>query len=324
MRVTVATNPTDARTGTVVIANATVRVNQSGAAAPPAPQPPLPAPTPGPAPVPTCTYGVAPEPTSVAAASDEVTIAVTALGACSWTASSNASWIRIAAGAAGSGSGLVQVSISANTGGPRSGTLRVASETITVQQAARARPASSRTTTMRAGAPDRIAIDVTATSGCAWTAATDAAWVTIAAGRSGSGNGVVRLEIPANNGPARTAVVMIAGKTFTLLQNGFCNPTIKPEYYNAGRGPDDITIRVSAGSGCAWTAASPVSWVRVAEGVAGAGRWDREAACLTEQRSAPCGHTDDCRAAVRVDPGGPAVMGGAGAAKRDCPGIREE
>ena len=147
--------------------------------------------------------------------------------------------------------------------------------------------------------------------------------MTIAAGRSGSGNGVVRLEIPANNGPARTAVVMIAGKTFTLLQNGLCNPTIKPEYDNAGRGPDDITIRISAGSGMRLDGCEP--------GVVGESRGRRyrtgdgivKAACLTEQRSAPCGHTDDCRAAVRVDPGGPAVMGGAGAAKRDCPGIRE-
>jgi hypothetical protein len=119
--------------------------------------------------------------------------------------------------------------------------------------------------------PDTIGIDVSATSGCGWTAATDAPWVTIAAGSSGVGNGAVRLEIPANNGPARTAVVTIAGKPFTLLQNGVCTPTIKPGHYDAGRGPDDVLIHVNAEAGCTWTAASTVSWVSVAEGASGSG-----------------------------------------------------
>jgi hypothetical protein len=100
---------------------------------------------------------------------------------------------------------------------------------------------------------------------------TDAVWVTVAAGSSGVGNGVVRLEIPANNGPARTAVVTIAGRPFTLLQNGLCAPTIKPGHYDAGRGPDDVVISVNAEAGCTWTAASTVSWVSVADGTSGSG-----------------------------------------------------
>ena len=149
--------------------------------------------------------------------------------------------------------------------------LRVATETLTVQQAGGC-AFSIRPTDYHAGrGPDSITIDVTATSGCGWTAATNAAWVTIAAGASGVGNGVVRLEIPANNGPSRTAVVTIAGKTFTLLQNGVCAATIKPGNYDAGRGPDDIKIKVSADAGCTWTAASTVPWVSVADGATGSG-----------------------------------------------------
>jgi hypothetical protein len=65
--------------------------------------------------------------------------------------------------------------------------------------------------------------------------------------------------------------VTIAGIAFTLLQNGLCAPAIKPGYYDAGRGPDDITIHVTAEDGCTWTAASTVSWVAVTQGASGSG-----------------------------------------------------
>ena len=81
----------------------------------------------------------------------------------------------------------------------------------------------------------------------------------------------VRLDIPANTGPTRTATVTIAGSTFTLVQDGLCATSIKPGYYDAGRGPDNITIHVTATTGCAWTAASSVSWVSVTEGSSGSG-----------------------------------------------------
>jgi hypothetical protein len=94
----------------------------------------------------------------------------------------------------------------------------------------------------------------------------------IAEGRSGSGNGVVRLTVQANSGAARIANLTIAGQVFTLEQaSGVCEPSIKPTEYHSGRGPDDIRITVTANPGCTWTATSPVSWVTVAEGRDGSG-----------------------------------------------------
>ena len=57
---------------------------------------------------------------------------------------------------------------------------------------------------------------------------------------------------------------------FELAQNG-CPTSIKPDYYNSGKGPDSITIDVTAEDGCTWTATSPVSWVTVVEGQNGTG-----------------------------------------------------
>ncbi len=62
---------------------------------------------------------------------------------------------------------------------------------------------------------------VTAGSGCAWTASSSAAWITITAGKSGTGNGTVSYTVAANTTTAsRTANLNIAGKTFTISQSG--------------------------------------------------------------------------------------------------------
>jgi hypothetical protein len=61
-------------------------------------------------------------------------------------------------------------------------------------------------------------VSVTAGSGCAWSATSNAAWLTITSGASGTGNGTVGYSVAANTGAARTGTITIAGKTFTVNQ----------------------------------------------------------------------------------------------------------
>ena len=117
---------------------------------------------------------------------------------------------------------------------------------------------------------DDVRVRVTAPSGCAWTATSPVAWVGVADGASGTGDGTVRLLVKANNGPERTANLTIAGAPFRLRQNG-CSTRIKPTWYDAGRGPDDIRIAVTADGDCTWTATSTVPWVTVNNGATGSG-----------------------------------------------------
>jgi len=63
-------------------------------------------------------------------------------------------------------------------------------------------------------------VQVTVAAGCSWTAASNAAWVTITGGISGSGNGTVSYSVAANSGTTRTGTVTIAGQTFTVTQAG--------------------------------------------------------------------------------------------------------
>jgi hypothetical protein len=201
----------------------------------------------------------------------DLSVNMTTQSRCTWSVSSDVPWITIADGGPGSGNGAFKLSIAANRGDPRTGTVHAASETFTVQQAG-ACTYSIKPTYYDAGhGPDTVNINVTAGAGCAWTTRNDAAWVTVDAGSTGSGNGTVRLSIQANNGSERSTVLTIADQPFNLHQEGACSYTIKPKNYHAGRGPDDISIDVKTDPGCSWTATSTVDWVTVAEGASGTG-----------------------------------------------------
>ena len=177
------------------------------APAPPAPTPPAPTPPPNPQPAP-CTYGVSPGDISIDAAGGQRAIAVTSAPGCAWSATSPVNWIDMVSGSVGSGNGSVTLNIGRNSGSARTASTTVASLTVTVQQAAAA-PApctyAIKPTSYDAGrGPDTITINVTAGAGCAWSTRTDANWVTVEAGSTGSGSGIVRLVVQANNGNDRS------------------------------------------------------------------------------------------------------------------------
>jgi len=64
-------------------------------------------------------------------------------------------------------------------------------------------------------------VGVTAANGCGWMASSNAAWLTITPGTSGSGNGTVGYSVAANaSSSQRAATLTIAGQTFTVMQDG--------------------------------------------------------------------------------------------------------
>ena len=61
----------------------------------------------------------------------------------------------------------------------------------------------------------------TAGSGCAWTAVSNASWITITGGASGGGNGAVAYSVVPYTGHqhTRTGTMTIAGRTVTVKQS---------------------------------------------------------------------------------------------------------
>src|SRR5687767_12451034 len=85
---------------------------------------------------PTCTYAVSPQTRSVASGGGTGTFSVATGAGCSWTASSNATYISIVSGGSGTGNGTVTFSVSPNTGtSVRTGSLNVAGQLVFVEQA---------------------------------------------------------------------------------------------------------------------------------------------------------------------------------------------
>jgi uncharacterized protein (TIGR03437 family) len=62
-------------------------------------------------------------------------------------------------------------------------------------------------------------VNVTTTSGCGWTATSNAGFITVTSGASGTGNGVVGFSTTANTGAARSGTLTIAGQTYTVNQS---------------------------------------------------------------------------------------------------------
>jgi hypothetical protein len=75
------------------------------------------------------------------------------------------------------------------------------------------------TTQPNTGGP--LSINVTAATGCNWSASSDASWATISSGATGTGNGTVQLTLTSNStSQPRTGNINIAGQAVTVTQNG--------------------------------------------------------------------------------------------------------
>ena len=210
-----------------------------------------------------------------------VAVALDAGSGCSWTTRSNASWITVASGESGSGPATVVLSVASNAGGGRAGTVTIGGQVFSVSQEAPPAPppppppcSYAITPGSESVAPQggSVSVSVATGNGCAWTAAANAGWITIASGGSGSGTGAVSLSIAANTGAARTATATIAGNTFTVGQAAVpCQYTISPTQVTFSPSAGSGTVTVTTGSGCTWTATSQDSWISITAGSSGTG-----------------------------------------------------
>jgi BACON domain-containing protein len=84
-----------------------------------------------------CNFSLSPSSQSFDAAGGTGTLSVQASSGCSWSATSNSTWISVTSGNSGTGNGTVIFLVQGNvTGQARSGSLSVAGQTFTVNQAA--------------------------------------------------------------------------------------------------------------------------------------------------------------------------------------------
>lgn len=109
-------------------------------------------------------------------------------------------------------------------------------------------------------------LNVTAPNGCGWTATSNAAWIAITSAGAGSGNDAVNYVVRDNmTANSRTGTISVAGKTFTVAQEGItpCTFSISPKSKSFSRSGGTGTVNVAASGGCSWTATSNDGWITI-------------------------------------------------------------
>ena len=243
-----------ARSGTISVAGAQVTVTQGSG----------------------CSISIAPTAANVPSAGGSGSVAVTAGDGCPWTASSNASWLTVTAGANGSGSGTVQYAAAATTSVARSAVLTIGGQAFTVNQANGCSISLSPPNVSVPAGGAKNSVGITAGAGCSWSASSGVPWITITSGGNGSGNGTVAYTVDASSGPARSGALTIGGQTFTVSQASGCNYQVTPTSFNVGPPGGTRSVTVTAGAGCTWTVTPNVTWITVTNGVSGIGSGSTE------------------------------------------------
>jgi hypothetical protein len=209
---------------------------------------------------------------TVEAAGGDRSIQVTTTSAqCHWTATSDVPWITISAGREGDDTGAVTFHVDTLSGPQRTGTLTIAGQTVQVQQGAGCSYNVGTNALNFGAAGGRGEVAVSAPAGCTWAAQSEVPWITLTAGATGSGPGVVALQVAATDGPARTGTVTVAGRVVTVTQSPGCSITVDPLTYAAPVAASTSATTVRAAPGCGWTAVTSSDWIVITAGQSGNG-----------------------------------------------------
>jgi hypothetical protein len=205
--VVVAVNPSAGpRTGSATIGGQTFGVTQDGQAAA------------------ACTYAISPAVQSAGALGGPGSASINTAAGCSWRADieqGGQPWITFPSGLQGAGSATIPYTIQPNPSlfgrtasivvRGDSGNARLV-QTVTQPGATCVYTVSPSSSNWGAGG-GRTGIAVSAEPGsCSWRASTDAAWIAIDAGASGTGSGLVEFRVSSNaTGASRSGDVLISG-----------------------------------------------------------------------------------------------------------------
>jgi uncharacterized repeat protein (TIGR03803 family) len=231
-----------------------------------------------------CTFELGSNSGTFTAAGGNGTVSVTASNGCTWTATNNDSFITITSGTSGSGNGTVHYSVAANsTTNPVVGTMTIAGNTFTVNQAAAVAPGQCTFTVNPTvitltdkGGKKSVSVKAVGTD-CTWTAVSNDDFITITSGTNGTGNGKVDFVVGDNtNTTALSGTLTIAGQTVTINQAvGGCTFKLSPKDGKLKSTGGVKTVKVTPNfTNCTWTAFSNSGFITITGGTNGVGKGD--------------------------------------------------
>jgi WD40 repeat protein len=249
-----AATDTTARTGALTVAGQSVSVSQQGLTA--------------------CAYALLPAGRSFDAVGGTSAVDVNTTSTCSWTVASSAPWLTVVSGGSGTGNGTVTYAVAPNAdASSRIANLAVGDRAHAVTQSGLASCAVTiepDDETFPVSGGSRY-FDVSASSSCAWLAASSASWIRVTepADGFGTGNRRVSYVVDANSGAVtRTGTITVGGKAFVATQAGTstCVYSVTPVDYMGCEYGGGRTVTVDTAAGCGWTASTGASWITISSG----------------------------------------------------------
>ena len=268
-----ANSSTDARSGSLAIGGQTHAIAQQGRA--PA----------------VCAYEVSPGSADFVKDAATGTFSVAAPAGCSWTAVSTASWLVVTSGGQGSGNGDVSYTVARNADiAERTAAIAVADRRFTVRQSGDTGSCqySVAPVDVRPCMPGgTVNATVTTQTACPWTAASNASWLTVSNGSTGSGTGTVTMTFGDNYDAPRQGIIMVrwptptAGQNILVSQAGCLYGVSRTAFTFAATGgtgtfdvfqqSDPNTCGGATQDRCIWTAQSTVPWITITSSMPRAG-----------------------------------------------------
>lgn len=180
---------------------------------------------------------------------------------CEWTATPTVSWIT-ATPSTGRGNGTLLLTVAPNnTTSPRSGAVSLLGQTVTLTQAAGTCTFALSPTQQTVPAVGG-AFSAGLVTACAWTATSNASWLTLNSPTSGTGASSVSYTVADNtsSADARTAILTVGSSTLTVQQaGGACNVQLNPPSAQVAAAGGTGSFAVT--TPCTFTARSNVAWI---------------------------------------------------------------
>ena len=117
-------------------------------------------------------------------------------------------------------------------------------------------------------------VTISAAAGCAWSATSSGAWLTVTEGSSGTGAGSVKYTVSANaSTQGRSGTLTIGGQSHGITQSGqsACTFDVSPLTPLFGSAGGSGSIAVATAGTCAWTATTTDSWLTILSGASSQG-----------------------------------------------------
>lgn len=228
-------------------------------------------------PQPTCYYNVTTDKSDYTATNDTGSFTVTTFDYCDWTVDlADNTWLTLVGEKQHRGTATVEYHIVANpTAYQRTLQFSIADKILIINQAGLQCSYSLQPTSIEHSAQATTAtIQVTAPEGCAWSAGSNDAWISLLNGNNGNGTGTTTYYITENATPyTRQGTLKIADQFITLKQSSpsSCDYQLEPTSYQTNASGGIASITLTAANNCQWTAGSNDNWLSIVEGNIGTG-----------------------------------------------------